>query len=96
MTPDTTTSPLNLLGDDTVVFTGTGFPHEMEGHTFDLTFSSHESTKCTVKSTQTTELVCLTNRFNPNFDVDQTLTIAVTINSVPVTNSLSIKMKGDV
>jgi hypothetical protein len=97
MTPDTSTSPLNLLGDDTIVFTGTGFPHEMEDSTFDLVFSSHESAKCTVIATSTTALTCKTNRFNTNFDVDKTFTFSTfTINDVPVTNSLSMKSKPDV
>jgi hypothetical protein len=96
MVPDTIESPLNLLGNDNLTFTGTNFPHELEGNTFDLTFDSHESAKCTVVDTKTNELVCLTTRFNTNFDVDKTFTLAITINGVPVTNTLSLKSKDDV
>jgi hypothetical protein len=37
VTPDTA---LNLLGKDNITFTGTNFPHELEGNTFELTFSN--------------------------------------------------------
>jgi hypothetical protein len=96
MVPDTTESPLNLLGNDNLTFTGTNFPHEMEGSTFDLTFDSQDSAKCTVVDTSSTELVCLTNALNVNFDTDKTLNMAVTINGVAVTNSLQLKTKTDV
>jgi len=33
-------SPLNLLGSDNITFTGTNFPHEIEGNTFELTFEN--------------------------------------------------------
>jgi hypothetical protein len=84
MVPDTETSPLNLLGDDTMTFTGTNFPHDLEGNTFELVFQSHAEAKCTAVETKTTELVCLTSRFDSNFDLDKSFTLAVTINGVAV------------
>lgn len=54
---------LNLLGQDNITFTGTNFPHEMEGNTFELTFSNDDASTCEVVSTETTELVCLTGAF---------------------------------
>jgi hypothetical protein len=51
---------LNILGDDTMTFTGTNFPHEIEGNTFVLEFDNIGKTKCDVVRTKTTEIVCLT------------------------------------
>jgi hypothetical protein len=96
MVPDTNESPLNLLGQDNLTFTGTNFPHELEGNTFELTFNSHESAKCTAVETSTTELVCLTNKFNTNFDVEKTLTFTAVVNGVSIDNSLNLKTKADV
>jgi hypothetical protein len=75
---------LNLLGDDNITFTGTNFPHEIEGNTFDLTFDSHENAKCTVVDTSSTELVCLTSQFNTNFDVGKDLTITIVVNGLTI------------
>lgn len=58
--PEDDFSPLNLLGNDNLTFTGTNFPHELAGSTFDLTFSSNDQAKCTVVDSSSTELVCLT------------------------------------
>jgi hypothetical protein len=87
---------LNLLGQDNLTFTGTNFPHELEGNTFELTFGSNENTKCDAVSTKTNELVCLTNKFNTNFDVGQTFGLTVVINGLTVANTLSFTTKSDV
>lgn len=76
---------LNLMGNDNLTFTGTNFPHEMEGNTFELTFNSHDNAKCTVVDTKTDELVCLTSKFNTNNDVNKDLTLTVVINGLTVT-----------
>lgn len=68
----------------------------MKDNTFELVFNSESSAPCTVVDTSTTELVCLTNKFDTNFDVDKDLTISVTINSLPVTNSAAFKTKDNV
>jgi hypothetical protein len=96
MVPDTETSPLNLIGQDNLTFTGTNFPHELEGNTFELTFSNPHETTCTVVATQTDKLVCLTGRFNFNTDKDSTLTMTMVINGLTVTQSLSFNTKADV
>jgi hypothetical protein len=60
---------MNLLGQDNITFTGTKFPHEMEGNTFELTFSNADATKCEVVSTKTDELVCLTGAMTASGDI---------------------------
>lgn len=95
MVPDTEVSPLNLLGQDNLTFTGTNFPHELEGNTFELTFSNNEATKCTVVDTKTDELVCLTDKFNYNTDKDKSFEMTIVINGLTTTQSISFKTKAD-
>jgi len=67
-------SPLkdvNLLGKDKITFTGTNFPHELKDNVFDITFTNGLKTKCDAISTKTTELVCLTNKFDTKLDIDK-------------------------
>jgi len=41
-------SKLNLLGYDNLTFTGTNFPHELKGNTFELAFDNDVKTPCNV------------------------------------------------
>ena len=83
--PDT---PLNLLGKDNITFTGTNFPHEIEGNTFELKFDNNMQTVCDVVDTKTTDLVCLTNKFNLISDLDIQVGISVIINGKTLDNTL--------
>jgi len=87
---------LNLLGQDNLTFTGTNFPHEVEGNTFELTFDNVAKTPCLVQSSSTTELVCLTTLFDPQFHADKTYNFGVVINGQTVTNSVSFKTKATI
>lgn len=77
-----------MLGKDNITFTGTNFPHELEGNTFELAFDNDAKTTCEVAETSTTELVCLTSKFNSNFDVEKTYGMTIVINGLTVTQSL--------
>jgi len=68
----------------------------MEGNTFELTFSSHDSAKCTAVQTESTKFVCLTNKLNTNQDSGKTYSMTIVINGLTVANSLSFKTKSDV
>lgn len=70
ITDVTPSTELNLLGGDNITFTGTNFPHEIEGNTFELTFSNDLSTPCVIQETKTTELVCLTGQWDVNLNKD--------------------------
>jgi hypothetical protein len=87
---------LNLLGNDNITFTGTNFPHELEGNTFELKFDNPDQTNCEVVQTSTTELVCLTSAFNPTADKDKDFNMAIVINGVSVTHSILFKTKNGV
>lgn len=79
---------INLLGNDNITFTGTNFPHEIEGNTFELKFDNAAQTNCEVVDTSTTELVCLTDRFDLFADQDGNYNMVVVINGVTVTHSI--------
>jgi hypothetical protein len=89
-------TPLNLLGKDNITFTGTNFPHEMEGNTFELAFDNDAKTACEAVDTNTNELVCLTDKFNPFFDKGKTYKISIVINGLTVDNSFEFKTKADI
>jgi hypothetical protein len=79
---------INLLGNDNITFTGTNFPHEIEGNTFELKFDNAAQTNCEVVDTSTTELVCLTDRFDLFADQDGDYNMVVVINGVTVTHTI--------
>jgi hypothetical protein len=85
-----------LLGKDNITFTGINFPHDLEGNTFELAFDNSDKTTCEVVETSSTELVCLTSKFNSVADVDKTYGMTITINGLAVTQSLSFKTKTDI
>jgi hypothetical protein len=84
------------MGYDNITLTGTKFPHEVTGNTFALTFSNGLATPCTVQSTSTTTLVCLTSGFSNPADISGSYTMTIVINGLTVTNSLTFGMKDNV
>lgn len=68
----------------------------MEGNTFDLKFDNDLQTICEAVETSSTELVCLTNKFDTASDKDKTVGMNIIINGVTVTHSVSFKTKADV
>lgn len=68
----------------------------MEGNTFELKFDNGDQTPCNAVATETTELVCLTNQFNLNDDLDKTVGVAVVINGLTVSHSVSFKTKNNI
>lgn len=96
ITDVTPATDLNLLGQDNITFTGTNFPHEMEGNTFELTFTNGLSTGCNVVETKTTELICLTQKWDTNADKSQDFGMNIAINGLALTQSVSLRTKGDV
>lgn len=82
--PDTT---LNLLGQDNLTFTGTNFPHELEGNTFELVFDNLAETPCHIQSSSTSEIVCLTSLFDVEFHASQTYNMKFVINGQTVVNN---------
>jgi hypothetical protein len=96
ITDVTPATDLNLLGGDNITFTGTNFPHEIEGNTFALTFSNDLSTPCVIQETETTELVCLTDPWDVNLDREKDYTMTIVINGLTITQSVSLRTKGDV
>jgi hypothetical protein len=90
-------TPLNILGQDNITLSGTNFPYELEGNTFELKFNNADETTCEVVETTTDELVCLTSKFNANFDVNQQYVMSVTINGLTVdASTIQWKTKADV
>jgi hypothetical protein len=69
-----------LLGNDNITFTGTNFPHQLEGNTFDLKFSDDDNTPCLIQSSKTDEFVCLTQPFDRDTSAGQTYTLVAVIN----------------
>jgi hypothetical protein len=47
-----------LLGKDNITFTGTNFPHDIAGNTFELKFDNDKKTACDVVISKSTELAC--------------------------------------
>ena len=86
---------LNVLGFDNLTITGTNFPRYLHDNTFDIEFSNTQKTKCITQTSDSTKLVCLTQRFDKVANLNEELTLKVTINGVEVTNSLTLKMKAD-
>jgi len=68
----------------------------MMDSSFDIKFSNTDESACSVTTTSTTELVCLTSAFNAGTDLASTFNIVVVINGLTVTNTLSFTTKTDI
>jgi len=84
---------LNVLGFDNLTITGTNFPRYLTDNTIDIEFSNTQKTKCLAQVSDSTKLVCLTQRFDKVANLNEALTMKVVINTLEVANSLSLKMK---
>jgi hypothetical protein len=93
VTPDT---GLNTQGGDILTFTGTFLPSDLLTSTVEIAFSDSGSTSCVSQSTTSTELTCITSRFGPDpaAQLGVTQDIAVTINGLAVTHTLTVTMAG--
>lgn len=96
ITSATPSTALNILGEDTITFTGTNFPHELVGNTFELNFDNTGKTKCTPTKTKSTELVCLTGSFSASSDLNKEYGLVITINGLKVTYDKKFKTNKDV
>jgi len=92
VTPNT---ELNLLGGDNLTFTGTHFPKQVEGSTFELAFDNADATPCTVQSSTSTELVCLTGAFGSGM-ASQSVGLSLTINDALVDSSLTLSLRDSI
>jgi hypothetical protein len=84
---------LNVLGFDNLTITGTNFPRYLTDNTIDIEFSNTQKTKCLAQVSDSTKLVCLSQRFDKVANLNEELTMKVTINGLAVANSLKLKMK---
>jgi hypothetical protein len=93
---------LNLLGGDNITVTGTNFPHHIDlvdtttsrrrlaasTSSLTLSFSDSAQTKCIPQTSTTTEIVCLTDKFDATAVAGATLSLSVDVNSQAVANTL--------
>jgi len=85
----TPTGSINLLGGDNLTISGTNFPTDLSRSTVSITFSDTAATQCAPQTSTSTALVCLTSAFDATASAGQSLSLAMTINGLSVTNSLS-------
>jgi hypothetical protein len=60
------TTQLNLLGGDNLTISGTQFPWKLSTSEVELKFNDAQETSCIPQVSNSTELVCLTQKFDKN------------------------------
>lgn len=88
-------SDLNVLGADNITLTGTNFPHQLEGSTFDLQFDDALKTKCVPQTSKTDTFVCLTNTFDKTVSLSKKYKMTVIINGQTISNAKELTMKNN-
>ena len=85
---------MNLLGNDNLTISGTKFPYDLTTSTVQINFTDAGTTGCIPQWSNSTELVCLTQEFDPSL-AGTSVGMTIIINGQTVSNTLSLTFMSD-